>query len=200
MRCTRRAVVTAVLPVLLLTVLLLTVFFLTVSCAPAEQAGVAVPGHPDAVKTAATERALRRAYDGAPPVIPHEPLGAACIACHNREGLAVPDLGFAPPSPHEETTGMSAISRCRQCHVFRRTDEVFVDNMFVGFAQDLRRGRRLHDLAPPVIPHKVFMRENCQACHAGPAAREEIRTTHPERIRCRQCHLEQRTTDEFLPA
>jgi cytochrome c-type protein NapB len=165
------------------------------ACAPPD--GVPVPGHPDAVKTAAVERALRRAYDGAPPVIPHEPLGAACIACHNRDGVAVPDLGFAPPSPHEETRGMSAISRCRQCHVFRTTEEVFVANELDGLAQDLRHGGRLHDLAPPVIPHKVFMRENCQACHAGPAAREEIRTTHPERTRCRQCHLEQQTAEVF---
>ena len=170
---------------------------LLAACAPADDGGVPVPGHPDAVKTAATERALRRAYDGAPPTIPHEPLGAACIACHNRDGLAVPDLGFAPPSPHEETRGMSAISRCQQCHVFRTTGDVFVANELDGLAQDLRRGRRLYDLAPPVIPHKVFMRENCQACHTGPAAREEIRTTHPERTRCRQCHLEQQTTEVF---
>lgn len=167
------------------------------ACAPSDPGGVAVPGRPDATKTAAAERAVRRAFDGAPPVIPHEPLGAACTSCHNQRGLAVPDLGFAPPSPHEETTGMSAISRCQQCHVSRRGDGFFAETEFAGFAQDLRRGRRLHDLAPPVIPHKVFMRENCQACHTGPAAREEIRTTHPERTRCRQCHLEQRTTREF---
>ena len=33
------------------------------------------------------------------------------------------------------------------------------------------------------------MRENCAACHDGPGAREEIRTSHPERTRCRQCHV-----------
>ena len=42
--------------------------------------------------------------------------------------------------------------------------------------QDLRQGKRLNALAPPPIPHKPFMRENCVACHSGPAAREEIRT------------------------
>ncbi len=93
---------------------------------------------------------------------------------------------------------MSAMSRCGQCHVFRSTDTLFADNDFAGLAQDLRRGKRLHDLAPPVVPHKVFMRENCVACHTGPAAREEIRTTHPERVRCRQCHVEQRSTETFV--
>jgi cytochrome c-type protein NapB len=87
--------------------------------------------------------------------------------------------------------------RCLQCHVFRLTDDVFAANSFVGLPQDLRRGKRLNGISPPTIPHKTFMRENCSACHSGPAAREEIRTSHPERIRCRQCHAEVRTTALF---
>ncbi len=55
-----------------------------------------------------------------------------------------------------------------------------------------------HYLAPPVIPHQLLMRENCAACHTGPAAREEIRCTHPERVRCAQCHVEATTTVEFV--
>lgn len=148
-------------------------------------------------KTAALERAERRLFDGAPPVIPHVPFGMACVACHNRDGVAVPDVGFAPASPHVETAGMSGASHCQQCHVWRGTDEVFSANEFVALRQDLRTGRRLNTLAPPVVPHAVFMRENCIACHSGAAAREEIRTSHPERVRCRQCHLEQRTAGEF---
>lgn len=158
---------------------------------------VAVPEHDDAVKTAATDRAERRAYDGSPPVIPHTPFGSPCVSCHNREGVAVPDVGFAPPSPHEITAGLSAISRCRQCHVFQKTTEVFRANSFSGLRQDLRRGQRLYGDAPPVLPHPVFMRENCVACHSGPAAREEIRTSHPERVRCQQCHVERRATTVF---
>ena len=42
--------------------------------------------------------------------------------------------------------------------------------------------------------------ETCAACHTGEAAREEIRTSHPERVRCRQCHLERVTTREFVEA
>jgi cytochrome c-type protein NapB len=111
--------------------------------------------------------------------------------------MAVEGLGFAPASPHEATRGMSAMSRCRQCHVERHTDILWRESAFAGQRQDLRRGRRQHPMAPPVIPHPVFMRENCSACHAGAAAREEIRTSHPERVRCRQCHVEQRTTAVF---
>lgn len=159
---------------------------------------VPVPDRDDgAVKTAADQRAERRLYDGAPPVIPHPPFGAACIACHHREGVAVPDVGFAPPSPHSSQALAGPMQRCQQCHIFQQTDQPYVDNSFAGLRQDLRAGRRLYGGAPPVMPHQVFMRENCAACHSGPAAREEIRTSHPERPNCRQCHVEQTTTARF---
>jgi len=157
-----------------------------------------VPGREGSLKSAAVVRAERRAYDGAPPVIPHEAQGIECTACHNERGMDVPDLGFAPPMPHEFTDGMSAISRCEQCHVFHASDAVFVANSFNGLRQDLRRGDRLNPLAPPTRPHKTFMRENCSACHDGPAAREEIRTPHPDRIRCAQCHVAVTTTAAAL--
>jgi cytochrome c-type protein NapB len=158
---------------------------------------VTVPGHGGALKSAAAVRAIRRAYDGAPPVIPHAPVGVECSACHNERGLEVDGLGFAPPSPHARTSGLSALSRCTQCHVYRTVDDVFVASSFEGFAQDLRAGARLNELAPPVMPHGVFMRENCQACHTGPAAREEIRTSHPERPNCSQCHVPRVTLTTF---
>ena len=143
------------------------------------------------IKTPAVDRAARRLFDGAPPVIPHEPLGAACLECHNEVGMAVEELGFSPPSPHELTEGMSALSHCQQCHVFQQGTEPWVTNTFAGLPQDLRRGSRLYAGAPPTVPHGRLMRENCQACHTGAAAREEIRTTHPERVNCSQCHVEQ---------
>jgi len=152
---------------------------------------------PAVYKTSAAQRAQRRAYDGAPAVIPHPTFSANCLECHSSVGVAVPGIGFAPPSPHGDTTGMSAVSRCRQCHVEQRTRRVFKNNHFEGLQQDLRRGRRFSTGSPPVLPHPVFMRENCAACHSGPAAREEIRTSHPERVRCRQCHAEQRATSDF---
>jgi cytochrome c-type protein NapB len=42
------------------------------------------------------------------------------------------------------------------------------------------------------------MRENCAACHSGPGARAEIITTHPERVRCRQCHVPVTTREATL--
>ena len=160
-------------------------------------ARVAVPGHEGATKTAPDIRALRRAFDGAPPVPPHEDFGNACAGCHTAEGWDVPDFGFAPAMPHADTDGLSAMSRCAQCHVFKVTDGLFRESAFEGLRQDMRRGDRMHFLAPPVIPHPVFMRENCLACHDGPAARESIRTPHPERRRCAQCHVPAGADEEF---
>jgi hypothetical protein len=63
--------------------------------------------------------------------------------------------------------------------------------------QDLCRGARLYPGAPPVLPHPLFMHETCLACHAGVAAREAIRCSHPERERCLQCHAVVATESEF---
>ena len=173
----------------------LSVFFLLVSCAAPSK--VPVPGREGAFKTVATERAKRRAYDGAPPTIPHQEMGADCTSCHNERGMEVENLGFSPAMPHERTLGLSASSRCRQCHVYVATPELFRESSFVGFAQDLRRGARFYQGAPPVIPHPLQLRENCLACHSGPAAREEIRTSHPERPRCLQCHAQSSSASLF---
>lgn len=143
----------------------------------------------DVTLTVSTERSARRAYDGAPPVIPHPRLGASCIECHTATGKVVPGCGFAPANPHQNTAGLSETANCRQCHVFQRTDELFAETEFVGLAQTFTGGDRLYSTAPPVIPHRIFMRENCLACHSGPAAREEIRCSHPQRANCRQCHV-----------
>jgi cytochrome c-type protein NapB len=128
-------------------------------------------------------------YDGAPPVIPHAPLNIRCVACHNDLGKNAPPLGFAPANPHAQTEGLSATSNCQQCHVFQRQASLFVETDFRGLQQELAKADRLYPGAPPVIPHRVFMRENCGACHSGPAARPEIRCSHPLRTNCRQCHV-----------
>lgn len=151
----------------------------------------------EVAKSSAQERAARRAYDGAPPVIPHLGFSRACTECHGERGVEVAGVGFSPPSPHEATPGLSDMSHCLQCHVEQRTEEVWRQSTFAGLPQDLRSGRRLNPLAPPVRPHPELMRENCLACHSGPAARKEIRTDHPERRQCIQCHVAQRTTTVF---
>jgi hypothetical protein len=151
-----------------------------------------------ALKSSGLIRAERRLYDGAPPVIPHESFGASCSSCHDADGISVDEVGFAPASPHDDTDEASATARCRQCHVFVVDDGLFVRNGFDGLRQDLRLGSRLYDGAPPTIPHKILMRENCAACHVGPGARVEITTTHPERTRCRQCHVPVTTREGIL--
>lgn len=140
------------------------------------------------VRTTA-ERAARRAYAGAPPVIPHPPQGQACIRCHDQVARAVPPLGLAPANPHRGTSIEARTRNCRQCHVFQRDTSVFVETQFVGLKQTGQPGDRLYPGAPPVAPHSAQLHENCLACHAGPAARPEIRCSHPERVRCRQCHM-----------
>jgi cytochrome c-type protein NapB len=145
----------------------------------------------------AEKRAARRSYDGAPPAIGHELFDIECTACHARQAVEIEGRGWSPAMPHNEG---GAFTNCRQCHVVTTTDTLFQASLFQPLEQNLRSGRREHRGAPPVIPHKLFMRENCLACHDGPAAREAIRVTHPERERCLQCHVQQRVADEWLPA
>lgn len=166
-----------------------------VGCGPGDR--IPVPGTEGAFKSTGELRSARRLYDGAPPVVPHQDFGAACGACHDSRGTAVTGVGFAPASPHDETPESGATVRCRQCHVFVVTDGLFVRSNFEGLRQDLRAGGRLYYGAPPTIPHRILMRENCVACHAGPGARFEIVTSHPERTRCRQCHVPVTTRDVF---
>jgi nitrate reductase cytochrome c-type subunit len=139
--------------------------------------------------TPTTVRAQRRAYEGAPPVIPHKPLGAACVTCHTETGKPVPELGLAPANPHQAPADRGRTQNCRQCHVFQRSTESFVANSFDGLRSASLRGERLYPGAPPLIPHSLQMRQSCNACHSGPAARSEIVCSHPQRANCRQCHL-----------
>jgi cytochrome c-type protein NapB len=141
-----------------------------------------------AAPTSSAMRAKRRLYDGAPPAIPHAPLNIKCVACHTDTGKETPPLGLAPANPHAQTAGLSATSHCQQCHVFRQSEAAFAPSDFRGLAQHFVKAERLYPGAPPVIPHRVFMRENCTSCHSGPVARPEIRCSHPERKNCRQCH------------
>lgn len=150
-----------------------------------------------AEQTPAVERAARRAYDGAPPVVGHEDFGIDCVECHESVGIEIEGTGLAPVMPHGVADDLGTFKRCRQCHVFKITDDEFVASSFLPLRQDLRSGKRAYPGAPPRIPHKVFMRERCAACHIGSRARDEIRTPHPERERCQQCHLQMLTTDTF---
>ena len=128
----------------------------------------------------------RRAYAGAPPIIPHDVLdvsnGATCLGCHLDGGWAEPFSAWTPKTPHPE------LRACHQCHVPQTIEVVFRRVAWPG-PPTPPRGRAALPEGPPSIPHRLQMRENCAACHAGPAAPAEIRTSHPERAGCLQCHV-----------
>lgn len=142
------------------------------------------------------QRAARRAYDGAPPVIPHpidQQHTAACLACHET-GATIGDR-VAPRISH------AAFTNCTQCHVesSHRSDALRASpppaaNSFAGLAAP-DGGARAWIGAPPVIPHRTFMRENCASCH-GPHGTAAIRTTHPWRNNCVQCHAPNAMLDQ----
>lgn len=141
------------------------------------------------VATSSTVRASRRAFEGAPPVIPHPQQAGACIQCHSSTGESIPGMGIAPANPHLQTAGIGAHGRCRQCHIFARTSDQFRESDFIAATAGMTRGERGQPLAPPTIPHRLFMHEDCNACHRGPAARPEVLCRHTERVRCQQCHV-----------
>jgi cytochrome c-type protein NapB len=142
-----------------------------------------------AVPSPTGQRALGRAYDGAPPTIPHDAAIGACVTCHDADGAAIDGIGVAPASPHGEAAAAGAMRRCRQCHVPVAGRALVVASRFTGLAQGPWKGGRAAPGAPPTIPHTLQLRGECLTCHAGPGARVEIRTSHPERTRCRQCHV-----------
>jgi nitrate reductase (cytochrome), electron transfer subunit len=162
------------------------------------------------VRTLAAFRALR-AFPGAPPRIPHalapeEFRGTTCNTCHERGGYSARFEAYAPITPHPE------FRNCLQCHA---ADDCNVGiavrvRAFNGDAAATRSLRtsaaplvavdwtttawpstnlRAMDGSPPAIPHTLELRGNCLACHGGPGAVLETRTTHPERANCRQCHV-----------
>ncbi|GAB4209365.1 MAG: hypothetical protein OHK0013_28700 [Sandaracinaceae bacterium] len=142
-------------------------------------------------------RARLRAYDGAPPRIPHPaPTRGAlpCMSCH-AEGLRLATLR-APVMSHEES------ALCVTCHVQEEApvpgaEEALrtgppIDTTFVGLEAP-HGGPRAWDGAPPVIPHPTQMRERCASCHGALAG--GLRASHPYRQSCVQCHAVSATFD-----
>lgn len=133
------------------------------------------------------QRSLRRAYLGAPPVIPHSILDQTssddCMVCHHK-GLNSGQL-VTPPIPHPYLTN------CTQCHVEMKATNAMAsylsDNTFDGLDIPMS-GTRAWEGAPPTIPHPLWMRDNCLSCH-GETARPGLETTHPWRQSCTQCHV-----------
>jgi cytochrome c-type protein NapB len=173
------------------------------------------PAHP---RRFATYRALR-AYPGAPPRIPHgltptEFQTGGCRTCHERGGFSQRFGAYVPLTPHAEMgaclqchvgdSKLMAIAlpstdpsaRCRQCHApnatrWRDSSLDWKASEWPGIAPATG--------APPPIPHSLQFRGNCLSCHAAPSGVEEIRTRHPERANCRQCHVQADVeTDAFV--
>jgi nitrate reductase (cytochrome), electron transfer subunit len=156
-------------------------------------------------RTLADFRELR-AYPGAPPRIPHavtaeEFRATTCNACHAAGGYSRRFGAYVPVTPHPE------YRNCLQCHAadagavevalpagasaFRASGGGVPALTALDWATTAwpRTGVRAMEGSPPAIPHDLQLRGNCLACHAGPSAVAEIRTTHPERANCRQCHV-----------
>lgn len=134
-------------------------------------------------------RARLRAFNGAPPTVPHpieNTAMAACLACHGA-GAKSATLRIAK-MPHANYIN------CVQCHVEQQAAhpasataaEDFRGNSFVGLAAPLA-GPRAYQEAPPVVPHSTWMRDDCLSCH-GRTANRGMETTHPWRQNCLQCH------------
>ena len=127
-----------------------------------------------------------RAYDGAPPVIPHPVVALErqdCLGCH-RDGIDLGEDGLAPRGPHPERVS------CQQCHVEQvQAKGLFVANGFEGLRHS-RTGTRAYPGAPPTMPHPRAGREACLSCH-GQNGGSPVRTPHPERVACLKCHAPQ---------
>lgn len=143
------------------------------------------------------ERMSLRAYDGAPPVIPHAISGInvqTCRACH-ASGLRAGDKTARMVSH-------TYLTNCTQCHV--EAESVLPDpepapaNTFVGRRPSGYGGTRAWAGAPPVMPHSMFMRTNCVACH-GEYGYDGWRPDHLSRTNCTQCHVSGAEFEQLAP-
>jgi cytochrome c-type protein NapB len=145
------------------------------------------------------ERATLRAYEGAPPVIPHAIADLkvqTCRACH-AQGLQAGD----------KTARMAShtyLVNCTQCHVEGASPMLGEEpgggpaNSFAGFRSSGYGGTRAWAGAPPVMPHTVFMRTNCVSCH-GEYGYDGWRPDHLSRTNCSQCHAPAAEFEQLSP-
>ncbi len=142
------------------------------------------------------QRASLRAFDGAPPVIPHTTAGLniqSCLACH-RHGIQAGEM-VARMMSH------TYLANCTQCHVEAASPLIGIDQVPVNTFIGLRSrgcGTRAWAGAPPVIPHTTFMRTNCVSCH-GEHGYDGCRPDHLSRSNCLQCHAPAAQFDQLAP-
>ncbi|MDO9262238.1 MAG: nitrate reductase cytochrome c-type subunit [Flavobacteriaceae bacterium] len=128
-----------------------------------------------------------RAYQGAPPTIPHEVYERnmgdnSCLQCHLNGGYVDKFKAHAPIVPHPEMVN------CRQCHVAVKINTVFKESNWESMNNIPQFSNKALPTSPPVIPHPLEKNDDCLSCHAG-LGLMKIRVTHPERTNCKQCHV-----------
>lgn len=145
------------------------------------------------------DRSSRRAYDGAPPTIPHSINYRdveSCSVCHSQNANVMIAGRRSPAMSHPY------MANCTQCHApydglamlqHSGTVGLVVENKFIG-ATHSGSGSRAYRGAPPTIPHRVSMRQNCMSCH-GPGMPHAVVTSHPQRSNCQQCHAQDSSYD-----
>lgn len=142
-------------------------------------------------------RSSLRAYDGAPPIIPHAVAGSStteCLACHEKGAIVAGRRAPAMSHPRFES--------CTQCHAAASgppspPPPPLTGSTFVG-ASPAASGERAWKGAPPTIPHATRMRSECGSCH-GVAGSLGMRSTHPWRESCTQCHTPSAALDQRTP-
>ena len=162
-----------------------------------------------AMKDAALRDRLRtRAFDGAPPVVPHRvehQSAQSCLVCHGVGMQLGNQIATKISHPH--------FANCLGCHVEQAGSLPFAahgaatgeprmsvtieepTNLFSGL---LRAGPGSREMpgAPPTIPHTTHLRGDCLSCH-GLVARPGLRTTHPWLQNCVQCHASPAETERI---
>lgn len=142
------------------------------------------------------QRAALRAFEGAPPVVPHPILDInvqTCRACHA--------LGLRAGDKTARMVSHAYLVNCTQCHVEEPTAAADADapqNSFVGLRASGYGGTRAWAGAPPVMPHTVFMRTNCVSCH-GEHGYDGWRPDHLSRTNCMQCHVPAAEFEQLAP-
>lgn len=145
---------------------------------------------------ALAKRARNRAYDGAPPTIPHPVAQQSwpnCMTCHER--------GMRVAANTASAICHTTMQSCTQCHVVSDGPVPGaapeggppLDSTFAGL-ESTSRGERAWPGAPPTIPHATLMRARCSSCHGDLAL--GLRTSHPWRQSCTQCHAPSATLDQ----
>ncbi len=150
-------------------------------------------------------RAERRAYNGAPPTVPHpidQSASFSCLACHGQPTrIGARDV---PQLSHP------AYTNCIQCHAPQHGPgpdlarppaplaTPALANSFAGLPPPVG-GSRAHSDAPPTMPHTTQMRQNCLSCH-GPGGSSAIKTPHPQQSSCLQCHDTDADRETLPPA